>query len=274
MTKTALELKGTGLITGLESTVRITQNTPGSGIVFQVGEAVIPASPIAIVNTERGVTLGADGKTLSIVEHFLAACAMMNLTDLRVDVSGAPELPILDGSSQPWLTFLKEQFGEPRKPERFWALEKPVHYQDPRHAEIQLLATPAETLQITYLVNFPHPDLDHRWATWEAVKGDLMEDIAPARTFGMVSELPLLQAQGLGMGVTVENTLGLTDDGGYTSDLRFPDEPIRHKILDFIGDMMLCGVPILGLKANIVVYWGGHTAHLAFGQRLREQLPA
>lgn len=275
MTPTAVDiLTGTGLITGQSSTVRVSTLPPGSGIQFVVDDVIIPAAASTVINADRGIILGTQGKTLSIVEHFLAACAMVNLTDLRVEVSGAPELPILDGSAKPWADFLIERFGPPetRSIQQSWRLNQLVSYQDPNHAEIQLLALPSETLQISYLVNFPHPDLDHRWLTWYATKGNLLEDIAPARTFGMVSELPALQARGLGLGVTPQNTLGLTDDGGYTSELRFPDEPIRHKILDLIGDMMLCGIPAEGLKARIVVFWGGHKAHVAFGQLLLHAL--
>ena len=96
--------------------------------------------------------------------------------------------------------------------------------------------------------------------------------IAPARTFGFVRELPALQAQGLAKGVSLDNTLGLTDEGGYTAELRLPDEPLRHKVLDLIGDLMLCGVPITGIRAHIVARNAGHTSHMAFGKQLAQQM--
>lgn len=273
MTYTALSVSGTGLITGQPVSVEIQQALPGSGIVFQLGDVQIPAKPGFVVNTDRGVTLGNQGKTLSIVEHFLSACAMTGYDDLCVSVSGAPELPLLDGSALPWVQHLHDQFGTSgQAPSDSLRLLQPVVYQAPENPEIQLLALPAETLKITYLVDFPHPDLRQRWFSWQEDQGSLIEQIAPARTFGFLSELPALQARGLALGVSIENTLGLTDEGDYTSPLRLPDEPIRHKILDLIGDLMLCGVPISRLKAHLMVACSGHGSHLAFGQQLATYL--
>lgn len=274
MTQALLSITGQGLITGEPVSVEIERLPEGSGIVFEVDQVVIPAQPEYVINADRGVTLGKDGKHLSIVEHFLSACAMTRTTDLKVRVSGAPELPILDGSAQEWVHFLNQSLGN--SPSTLASdsltLKQPVYYQDPKRPWIQLVALPASTLQITYLVDFPHPDLNRRWFTWREEDGDLTETIAPARTFGRLSDLPMLQAQGLARGVTLENTLGLTDDGGYTSPLRMPDEPIRHKILDFIGDLMLCGIPITQVKAHFTVTSGGHASHLAFGQHLQKHL--
>lgn len=268
-----LTVSGPGLITGQDAQVEIEPAPSGHGIVFEVNGAVIPAHPQAAVNTDRGVTLGsADGKILSIVEHFLSACAITGHTDLRVRVTGAPELPLLDGSAAPWATFLTDRFGTAGSRQGELALQAPVLYQDPRNPGIQCLALPSEQLEITYMVDFPHPDLTRRWFHWSSSTGDLLTDIAPARTFGFVSELPMLQAQGLALGVTPENTLGLTEEGGYTSPLRMPDEPVRHKVLDLIGDLMLCGIVAPQLRARLMIYWGGHTAHLSFGQLLAQAL--
>lgn len=273
-TRTSASISGIGLITGLPVTIQIEQAPVGSGIQFQLDETVIPASPAYVVNADRGVTLGKDGKTLSIVEHFLSACAMVGAFDLHVRVEGGPELPLLDGSSQPWVALLQQELGfspaQPQQPR--YVLTQAVSYQHPTRPEIQLWALPSAQLQISYLVNFPHPDLANRWFSWQPSHGELINQIAPARTFGAVSELPILQAQGLAKGVSLENTLGLTDEGGYTSPLRFEHEPIRHKILDLIGDLMLCGIPITQLQAHIVVFWGGHAAHLEFGKILYNAL--
>lgn len=262
---------GTGLITGQPVSVEISPGLAGSGVVFQVNGITIPAVPQFVVNTDRGVTLAHQGQPLSIVEHFLSAVAMAGLSDLIVTVTGAPELPLLDGSAQAWLSHLQPlcQFDETNP---FLTLSQPVMYTDPSNPGLALWAFPAESLSILYAVNFPHPALQNRWLAWTPESGTLETQIAPARTFGFVSELPALQARGLALGVTPENTLGLTDDGGFTSPLRMPDEPIRHKILDLIGDLMLCGVPIHRLKARIGVQWGGHQAHLAFGQRVAQAL--
>ena len=273
MTVANARISGTGLITGLPVEVTLEPAAEGHGIVFETGGVRIPAHPDFVVNTDRGVTLGRDGKTLSIVEHFLSACAMMGWSDLLVNIQGAPELPLLDGSAQEWVKRLKQELPAPTASNSQLILHQPVEITDPRNPGIHLHAFPADVLRLTYLVDFPHPDLRQRWLTWnEQTDPPLLEAIAPARTFGFVSELPALQARGMALGVTVENTLGLIEEGGYTSPLRFEDEPVRHKILDLIGDLMLCGVPITELKAHIIVYWGGHAAHLAFGRQLAEHV--
>jgi UDP-3-O-[3-hydroxymyristoyl] N-acetylglucosamine deacetylase len=272
MTSMLLTASGTGLVTGLTSQVEITTLPSGAGIVFQVDNVEIPATPDFVISTDRGVTLGRNGKMLSIVEHFLSACAITGHRDLKVQVSGAPELPLFDGSAAIWVELLREQFGLPQTDRKQTRLKETVTYQDSNEPETQLTAFPAETLQITYLVNFNHPDLTRRWWCWQPSDGTLTDLVAPARTFGFVSELPILQARGLAKGVSLDNTLGLTDEGGYTSPLRMPDEPIRHKILDFIGDMMLCGLLIQDIQAHFVIYNAGHTSHIAFGKHLQKHL--
>ena len=85
-------------------------------------------------------------------------------------------------------------------------------------------------------------------------------------------ELPKLQARGLAKGVSFENTLGLNDDGSYTADLRFPDECLRHKVLDFIGDMTLCGIPLSRMNAQFILFCAGHTSHIQLGKKLLESI--
>lgn len=265
---------GTGLITGQPVSVEILPAPAGTGVVFVVNGTTIPATPQYVVNTDRGVTLAHGGQPLSIVEHFLSAVAMVGLSDLTVTVTGAPELPLLDGSAAQWVEALRplKQVKQICETNPFLTLTQPILHTEPANPGLALWAFPADSLSILYAVNFAHPALENRWLAWTPESGTLETQIAPARTFGFVSELPALQARGLALGVTPENTLGLTDDGGFTSPLRMPDEPIRHKILDLIGDLMLCGVPIERLKARIGVQWGGHHAHLAFGQQLAQAL--
>ncbi len=271
-TATACTLSGIGLITGQESTVEIKRAESGRGITFYTSGVTIPARPDFVVNADRGVTLGHEGKTLSLVEHFLSAASMTGHWDLDVMVAGAPELPILDGSALPWAELLDNAFGPVAEEHAPIVLEDAIFYQDPDKPEIQILCSPANSLSITYMVDFNHPDLTRRWYTWRPGAGSLLTEIAPARTFGFVAELPELQKRGLALGASTENTLGLTEDGGYTSELRMPLEPIRHKVLDFIGDMMLSGIPVSRLNANIALCCAGHKSHLAFARLLKQAL--
>lgn len=269
--KNTVEIEGVGLITGLNvKTVISTQETPG--IIFNVNGQVIPASAEAAVNTDRGVTLASpSGQILSLVEHFLSACGMLNVLDwpygLQVTVEGGPELPILDGSALGWVEALKAVQPENYQAKPFLNLSAPVYYSD---AHATCVALPSESgLSIQYAIDFDHPDLKNHWLELKNPQTKWIESIAPARTFGFMRELPELQARGLAKGVSYDNTLGLNDDGSYTADLRFPDECLRHKVLDFIGDMTLCGVPLSRMNAQFILICAGHTSHIELGKKLQ-----
>ncbi len=269
---TALKITGTGLITGLPVDVQIEEAPPGHGIVFYLdGELPVPARLESVVHTDRGVTLAhPTGKTLSIVEHFLCACSMAGLSDLKVSVSGpAPELPLLDGSALPWLTALQSHFGQRPIPGDL-TLQQALFYR--HHEDICLYAIPAPHFQVSYAVDFDHPGLKNRWVRWDSRQDDLLT-VASARTFGYTKELPLLQAQGLAKGVTLENTLGLTEEGGYTHPLRIEDEPVYHKLLDLIGDFTLMGLNPMRLNAHVFAINAGHGSHTAFARKLLKALP-
>lgn len=279
---------GVGLITGQPFTVQLESAPPGTGIVFRLQPAgdntaqpvTIAARPEAVVDSKRGVTLGhSSGLTLSIVEHFLAAAAMAGLRDAVVTITSQTpglktfELPILDGSSVEWLSWLR---GQPHflSPATATAQPLPQAVLGPvTDTGAHLYALPAPCLEITYALDYPHArfghsDVSQRFATWRLADDPKFAQLAPARTFGFVEELPELQARGLARGVSADNTLGLKTGGGYTDTLRLEDEPLRHKMIDLIGDLTLYGVDIRQLGAHIYALNAGHTAHLAFGRQL------
>lgn len=272
--KTGLTMQGNGLITGLPVRVTIERAKPGRGVTFLVQETpsadlpatvAIPARLESVVHTDRGVTLASlTGQTLSIVEHFLCAAALSGNTDLMVSVQGAPELPLMDGSAQVWYDALVRHFG---KKEVTADIELPQAVFFRLNDQVCLYALPSSHLQYTYSVDYDHPDLKNQWLRWDSVENDI-KDILQARTYGYLRELPVLQAKGLAKGVTLENTLGLTDEGGYTTPLRIEREPIYHKMLDLTGDLMLTGVNPLRLKAHIYAIHGGHTGHTGFAKKL------
>ncbi|MDX2085264.1 MAG: UDP-3-O-acyl-N-acetylglucosamine deacetylase [Candidatus Melainabacteria bacterium] len=288
VTETTVTVSGHGLITGLPVAVRLEPATPGSGICFHLANgAPIPARLSSVVQTDRGVTLGTDAlrsgqvaptdpnvlaqHSLSIVEHFLAACALSNRTDLNVFLSGeAPELPILDGSAGPWLQAL--QALAPSSPAFVAAdlrVEKPLFI---RLDELTAIyALPAESFQVTYTLDYPHPLTHCQWTRWHA-ETDSAEALASAGTFGMLDELPVLQARGLARGVNLENSLGLMEDGQTTRPLRMAEEPLRHKVLDLLGDLSLLGINPLRLQAHIFAINAGHTAHIALAKQLSSKL--
>lgn len=267
---TTVSVQGIGLITGIPVKITLSPAPAGTGVVFDLGnDVIIPARLECVANTERGVTLGhPSGKFIAIVEHFLCACAFSNITDLHVRVEGASELPLLDGGSAQWIEHLKP-FAKTTQ-QRF-ELTAPVNYE--HNKTTRILAVPHTHFKVSYLVDFDHPELRTRWICWDS-KTDDPTLIYNAQTFGQVDELPAMQAQGLAKGVTEENTLGLIREGGYTRPLRFKDEPIYHKALDLIGDLMLGGINALNTNMHVVATCAGHSSHTAFAQELQKALGA
>ena len=131
-----------------------------------------------------------------------------------------------------------------------------------------MVILPDKDLFISYAVNYDHPDLTRRWVNYNPKN---QEEIIEARTFGFYKDLKKFQMFGFAQGVTQENTVGLTDDG-YTTTLRSENEPIKHKILDVIGDLYLTGVNPLNLRAQILVKEAGHAVHLKVAKILKDKL--
>jgi UDP-3-O-[3-hydroxymyristoyl] N-acetylglucosamine deacetylase len=235
---------------------------------------VIPASLSALADANRGVTLVdiTTSKTLSIVEHFLCACALSNRMDVRVVIEMATEsplweLPLLDGSAAGWLPFLNQL--PSRGEESPLELAKALFYR--QNDDVCVYALPSDRLQITYAINLDHAETANQWARWDRATDDILT-IASSRTFGLLRELPALQASGMARGVSLENTLGLVDDGTTTSPLRHAQEPIFHKMLDLLGDLMLTGMNPLRLNAHLIAINAGHASHTAFGKVLWNHL--
>jgi UDP-3-O-[3-hydroxymyristoyl] N-acetylglucosamine deacetylase len=269
-------VEGIGLITGLP--VQVTLEAPpesasSSGIVFYLHQRSesIPASLRSVVHTDRGVTLASsNGKTLSIVEHFLSACSLLGIENLSVVVEGAPELPILDGSAAPWFEVLKPfAKGVRMSPNSQISLPNAVFHRESEAA--CLYALPSDRFQVTYTLDYPHPDVKQQWGRWDA-ETEGPEALVGARTFGFVSELPELLARGLAKGVRPDNTLGLTEEGTYTDALRLEQEPLRHKILDLLGDLTLMGMNPLRLNTHLYAINAGHTTHIQFARKLLKHL--
>ncbi len=266
----SLVVAGIGLITGKPVEVTIRLATSGHGVVFYPkslqGEP-IPARLASVVYTDRGVTLANRmGNTLSIVEHFLAGAMLAGFPDLQVVVRGAPELPILDGSAQDWLTYFKGQKNwQKRTMQPVSPLSQAIFYRG--SGAIAVYGIPDTHFKVTYAVDFNHPELTSRYVRWDSCN-DAGSLVSSAGTFGYVSELPALQARGLALGANADNSLGLFEEGGYSRPLRHPDEPVYHKILDLIGDLSLTGLNPLALPLHVFAINAGHGSHVAFGQLL------
>jgi UDP-3-O-[3-hydroxymyristoyl] N-acetylglucosamine deacetylase len=268
-----VSVAGVGLLTGLPCRVSLTAGLSGSGLSLVWPDGVTIAATLDHVNaTERGVTLQADAThQVAIVEHFLAACALGGVMDLQVTLAEGPELPILDGSAQPWLEVLS-RMPLPQQPEgAIWSLSEAVRVDMP-DSDIWLTATPADGFSLTYTVDFDHADLHAKTLHWCPANDPSAMALARAGTFGYVAELPVMQANGFALGVNADNTLGLTVTGGYTRPLRMPNEPVYHKMLDCLGDLMLTGINPLRCGMHITAFKAGHRSHIALARLLRDRL--
>lgn len=239
------------------------------GIRFFIGDGVVEATAQNVVSTEHCVILadimaGAKHK-IALVEHFMAACAICEIDALDVYFeSQGFEMPIFDGSAKVWVEEFNK-IGFVGESELTKKLNKVVSFSR-NHSSITLIPDENPTT-ILYAVNFNHPDLNNRWVKLN----DNLSEITEARTFGYLKDLEKFQAAGYSKGVTIENTVGLTDDG-YTTELRSQYEPAKHKILDIIGDLYLTGYNPLKLNAKIIAIEAGHAYHCELAKNLKQIL--
>ncbi len=252
-----ISFTGRGVTSRQDVSVEIAQAPPGQGIVFQVvrGDALVPVPARAefVVNTLRNVVLGADGARLCIVEHFLAAAALWGLADLTVRVDGL-EMPLGDGSAGFWIELFASAGWQRRAVEPTITISEPVIC---RKADKLLIALPDERFSIEYHMDWNHPLIGKRWQRWDA--GMEPSEIASARTFGWLNEHKLLGLD--------DQVVSLTA-GGFTKPLRFEDEPVRHKLLDLLGDLTLSGVNPMAFKARFVSMKAGHELDVELARQL------
>ena len=268
--KSSIKLSGAGLMFAAPVELEI-KPSDKKGIRFHINNSTIEATVDNVVSTEHCVVLadiknGAQNK-IALVEHFMAACAICKIDALDVYFESVGfEMPIFDGSAKKWIEEF-ESVGFVGQEDAAPMLSQAVYFEKD-NSSIVLIPSNDET-KITYSVNFNHPDLNNRWVTLELNKN--LDEISQARTFGYLKDLERFQAAGYSKGVTIENTVGLTDDG-YTTELRSQYEPAKHKILDIIGDLYLTGYNPLLIKSNILVKEAGHAYHCQLAKELKKIL--
>ena len=219
---------------------------------------------VTLCSKDKRTLLGDYKYKVMLCEHFVAACAICNITDIDVYLSET-EMPIFDGSSKVWVDLFKNAGIEGGNNKDYYTVSEPIYY---LNGKTSLVILPDKENRITYAVNYDHPDLRNKWVT---LNPDNLNEIIEARTFGFYKDLTKYQALGFAKGVTIDNTVGLKDEG-YTTELRSELEPIKHKILDLIGDLYLTGVSPLNIKAQILVKEAGHAVHTKVAQILKNKL--
>lgn len=253
---------GTALHAGGIVNMTLSPAAPGAGVVFRrsdLGGKQIPALYNRVGETRLGTVIAEDGVSIGVIEHLMAAVAGAQIDDLIVTLDG-PEPPILDGDALSYFKLLEEAGAKEQDGRRkAICVTKPVAIAI-KDAQIRLL--PSEVPQYTYDLDYSNTKaIGKQSYTMTLTRENFAREIAPARTFGFLHELDALTKMGLGRGASLQNTLAIDGDTVVNKSLmRFPDEFVRHKILDAIGDMALAGGPLIARFEGVK---SGHTTNNA-----------
>jgi len=256
-------LRGVGLHTGGEASVSVGPAPENTGFTFQLKDGSrVAATPDAVRSTVRCTTLGSATAVVNTVEHVLAALAGMDVDNALIKIDG-DEVPILDGSALPFARAIASAgLVEQSAARRTLDLRAPAWHRD---ADKLLVLLPAQRLAVTFFVDFPPPVGRQSISTGPITSEYFLREIAPSRTFGFRNEIEALMAQGLARGGSLDNAV-VIDADGYMGPLRFPDEIVRHKVLDLIGDLALVGCYP---NCEVIALKSGHTLHVAAARDLR-----
>lgn len=259
------EIEGVGLHTAVRSHLRFVPAPPDTGLVFRridLDNFEIEAQVINVARVSYATSLMKHGVLLSTTEHVLAALYSCGIDNVYVEVD-ALELPILDGSSRPFIDLLaKTGTRKQRRPRKYLRVIKPLEFIDgPRRMGIY----PCDTFRVNCFVDYDHPAVGPQEIEMNVTRETFSRELAPARTFGFMRDFTGLRAMGLIRGGSVENAIVLDDKTVLNGPLRFPDEFGRHKTLDLIGDLALVGRP---LQALVVAHKAGHALHTQLVTRL------
>ncbi|MEH2375311.1 UDP-3-O-acyl-N-acetylglucosamine deacetylase [Nostoc sp.] len=264
---------GVGLHSGVSTQVRILPAEAGSGRYFVRVDLpdlpIIPAQVAAVSHTVLSTQLGKGEVYVRTVEHLLAALSGMGVDNARIEIDG-PEVPLLDGSASLWTANITQVglVSQPLNNQVPLAITEPIWvYQ----GDAFVCALPAPETRFSYGIDFDLPAIGNQWHSWsltaelEKASASFAAEIAPARTFGLLDQIEHLQKTGLIKGGSLDNALVCGSEGWLNPPLRFANEPVRHKILDLVGDLSLLGTfP----TAHFLAYKASHNLHIQLAQKI------
>ncbi|MFQ6538334.1 MULTISPECIES: UDP-3-O-acyl-N-acetylglucosamine deacetylase [Aphanothece] len=260
------ERHGVGLHSGQEGRVRLQPaERPGYwlGWLDQPDLPLVRLHPGRVQDTTLCTALQLGQRRLATVEHLLAALAGTGITQAEILVEGH-EIPLLDGSALPWVEAIAEAGCQPLElPSAMPELREPLTVS---RGPGFVTAIPAAGLRLGAAIEFTDPAIGRQLFSLELTPAAFVEAIAPARTFGLRSQVDQLRAAGLIQGGALDNALVCDGDRWLNPPLRFADEPVRHKILDLMGDLALVGLP----RAHVFAYRGSHGLHTALAAALAD----
>jgi UDP-3-O-[3-hydroxymyristoyl] N-acetylglucosamine deacetylase len=269
---------GVGLHSGVNTQVRILPATVGIGRFFVRVDLPdspnIPAQIAAVSQTVLSTQLGKGEVCVRTVEHLLAALAAMGVDNARIEIDG-PEVPLLDGSAQIWCERIAEVGLVSQTPNNSTiplVINEPIWIYE---GDAFVCALPASETRFSYGIDFNLAAIGNQWHSWllstnlETSSADFASEIAPARTFGLQHQIEYLQKSGLIKGGSLDNALVCGDQGWLNPPLRFANEPVRHKILDLVGDLSLLGTfPV----AHFLAYKASHNLHIKLARKILDLL--
>lgn len=291
-----ISLSGVGIHTGHNVEITLKPAEPNTGIVFKridlPGQPSVKADVDNVVETTRSTTIEANGARIGTIEHLMAALVGNQVDNTLIEIN-AEEVPILDGSSEPFIETIRKAGVQKQDAAKiYYTLQHNISFID-EGKNVEMVALPSQEYRINTLIDFNSPVL----GTQHAVLKDLSEfnsQIAPCRTFCFFHELEYLIDHNLIKGGDINNAIVVVDkevsqeqvqriakvfkkedvkvnEGGILNnlDLRFPNEPARHKLLDVVGDLALVGIPF---KAHIIANRPGHSSNVAFAKKIKEHL--
>ncbi len=291
-----VSISGIGLHTGTSCTMTFKSAPENHGIKFirtdLGGNPEIPANVDYVVDISRGTTLGLGDAKVYTVEHVLASIVGLQIDNIKIELTGI-EPPVGDGSAMPYVEKLLEAgLVTQDAPKDYLIIDETVMYHD-EEKEIDIVALPLDDYRITVMVDYQNPALGSQHSGLFSLEKEFISDFAPSRTFCFLSEVEQLADQGLIKGGNLENAVVIVDhkldesgiknlsdklelkeefkigSSGFLNDksLRFKNEPVRHKLLDLMGDLALIGVPF---KAQILAARPGHKANVEFAKKVRK----
>ncbi|ASZ14853.1 bifunctional UDP-3-O-[3-hydroxymyristoyl] N-acetylglucosamine deacetylase/3-hydroxyacyl-ACP dehydratase [Chitinophaga pendula] len=291
--KEAITISGVGLHTGAHVNMTLKPANPGFGIKFQridlPGQPVVKADVDYVVDTTRSTTLEHNGARVSTVEHIMAALAGTGVDNALVELDGG-EIPIMDGSAQPFVEAIEKVGLQDQDAKKiYYSIDTNISYND-EGKQVEMVALPAIDYRITCLIDFNSPVLGTQHANLKGIQ-EFNKEIAPCRTFCFLHELEYQLSLNLIKGGDINNAIVVVDrpvseeelqrlakafnrekisvqrEGILNNiELRFPNEPARHKLLDVVGDLALIGVPI---KAHIIANRPGHASNVEFARKIK-----
>jgi UDP-3-O-acyl N-acetylglucosamine deacetylase len=267
--RSPVSLDGIGLHSGETVKMTVSPAAADTGILFRASDGtLIPANADHVVDTNSATTVGAFGVRVRTIEHLMAAAAALGIDNLMVDIDG-PEVPAADGSAKPFVDLLRSagrvSLAAPRRP---ITISQPIRVgTESRWIEV----LPADSLRISYTLDNNHPIIGLQAGTFGISEEVFCDELAAARTYGFLRDVPAMRQNGLARGGSLENAIVVGKRSVLNDSLRFPDEFVRHKILDLVGDLFLLGRP---LRAHVVGRNAGHALNYQLVAAIQKALAA